>query len=70
MTPPQVGAEGQTPLHLACDVSVEGEECVQLLLGNGADVHAQDAYLRTPLLVAAQKDTELSLPACANQTLP
>lgn len=51
-----VGAEGQTPLHLACDVAAkdEGDACVQLLVQRGADVHAQDTSLRTPLLVACE----------------
>ena len=49
-----VAAEGQTALHLACDVNVEGHECVQLLVERNADVHVQDARLRTPLLVACE----------------
>ena len=50
----QVGAEGQTILHLACDVNIEDCECVKLLVKHGADVHAQDVNLRTPLLVACE----------------
>jgi ankyrin repeat protein len=49
-----VGAGEQTPLHLACDVGVEGIEAVTLLVASGADVHALDAALRTPLLVACE----------------
>jgi len=48
-----VGAEGQTPLHLACDVS-DGLECVKLLVENGADIHQQDNAQRNPLLVACE----------------
>ena len=40
-----MGAEGQTPLHLACDVS-DGLECVKLLVENGANVHQQDSAQR------------------------
>ena len=51
-----VGAEDQTPLHLACDVAArdEGDECIVYLVQKGADVHAQDTSLRTPLLVACE----------------
>ena len=48
-----MGHEGQTALHLACDVNIEDEACVKLLVSNGAGVHAQDTSLRTPLLHAA-----------------
>lgn len=49
-----VGAEDQTALHLACDVNVKGDEMVKMLTAHGSDVHAQDAALRTPLLVACE----------------
>ena len=49
-----VGAEDQTALHLACDVNVPGDEMIRILVAHGADVHAQDAALRTPLLVACE----------------
>ena len=49
-----VGAEDQTPLHLACDIHADGDECVKILVQRGADVHAEDALLRTPLQVACE----------------
>ena len=49
-----VGAEGQTPLHLACDINGDGTECIKLLCEHGASVHAEDAVQRTPLLVACE----------------
>lgn len=48
-----VGSEGQTPLHLACDV-VDGEECVRVLVSHGAKVDAEDSAQRSPLLVACE----------------
>jgi len=50
----QVGAEGQTPLHLACDINGDGSGCVKVLCRYGANVHAEDAAQRTPLLVACE----------------
>ena len=60
-----VGAEDQTALHLACDVNVKGDEMVKMLTAHGSDVHAQDAALRTPLLVACEvKAFDASATSC------
>ena len=56
-TRPQVNtaaSEGQTPLHLACDVNGDGTTCVKVLCAAGANVNAEDAVQRTPLLVACE----------------
>jgi ankyrin repeat protein len=49
-----IGGDRQTPLHVACDVSADGDECVTLLVSHGAELNAVDASLRTPLVVACE----------------
>ena len=52
-----VGAEGQMPLHLACDSADDAEsteKLVKLLYERGADVNAEDCARRTPLLAACE----------------
>jgi ankyrin repeat protein len=49
---------GQTPLHLACQVG--SHDVVQLLLGRGADMEVQDDSHSTPLLVALEHGARLT----------
>lgn len=45
--------EGQTALHLLMNNPARALSCVSILLQRKADIHARDAYSRTPLHIAA-----------------
>lgn len=48
------GSEGITPLHLVAHAPTNRKELVDLLVSNGADIHAQDQKDNTPLHYAAR----------------
>ncbi|KAJ8682742.1 hypothetical protein QAD02_018534 [Eretmocerus hayati] len=52
---------GQSPLHLAVNNEVINEKVLQLLLEKGADVHAKDAELDTPLHYTKNNTTTRAL---------
>lgn len=55
---PGAGFEGVTPLMMAASQKNDCEECAELLIAAGADIHARDVKGRTALAWAVERGTK------------